>query len=71
MVGIYKQEKNGEEERERERKKTESSTDAKVFQFGALKHEPTPHFGCPWRLLNKTLIGDNTVHCILSETHKL
>lgn len=69
VVGIYKREKNGEEERERRKKG--SSTDAKVFQFSALKHEPTPQLGCPGRLLNKTLIIQNTVDCILLKTYKL
>lgn len=57
----------GKRERRRERKREESSTDAKVFQFSALKHEPTPQLGCPGRLLNKTFIRENTGACILSE----
>lgn len=58
-------------ERKRERRKKGSSTDAKVFQFSALKHEPTPQLGRPGRLLNKTLIIEKTVDCILSKTYKL
>lgn len=48
-----------------------SSTDAKVFQFSALKHEPTPQLGCPGRLLNKTFIRENGIVYVLSGTCKL
>lgn len=51
-----------------ERRRKGSSTDAKVFQFSTLKHDPTPQLHCPRRLLNKTLIRENTVACVLSGT---
>lgn len=60
-----------EREWRREKRRKGSSTDAKVFQFSALKHEPTPQLGCPGRLLNKTFIKENTVACVLSGTCKL
>ena len=55
----------------REKRRRGSSTDAKVFQFSALKHEPTPQLGRPGRLLNKTFIKENTVARVLSGTCEL
>lgn len=63
---IWKREKGKGRGRQRGRKG--SSTDAKVFQFSTLKHEPTPQLGSLRRLLNKTLIRENTVACALSGT---
>lgn len=57
-----------ERKRRRGRRRKGSSTDAKVFQFSALKHKPTPQLGCPGRLLNKTFIKENTVAFVLSGT---
>lgn len=63
--------RNSKSERKWERRRKGSSTGAKVFQFSALKHEPTPQLGCPGKLLNKTFIIENTVACVLSRTCKL
>lgn len=63
--------RNSKSEKKWERRRKGSSTDAKVFQFSALKHEPTPQLGCPGKLLNKTFIIENTVACVLSRTCKL
>lgn len=70
VKGIWQQEKKMRE-RWRKRRRKGSSTDAKVFQFSALKHEPTPQLGRPGRLLNKTFIRENTVAYVLSGTCKL
>ena len=55
----------------REVKGEGSGTDAKFFQFSALKHEPTPHSGCPGRLLNKTFRIENMVVCVISRICQL
>lgn len=68
-MGIYKQEKNGEAERESGGRE-EAAQMPRFFQFNALKHEPTPQLGCPGRWLNKTLIRENTVDCSLSKKNK-
>lgn len=60
MGGGHLETRGGTKKKQKEGRRKGSSTDAKVFQFSALKHEPTAQLGRPGRLLNKTFIIENT-----------